>query len=337
MATVPSLSSIKLATAPSSASIKLSNAPSSAAIKVPSEAKLAIAQSSTVKVPFRVVYFSSEDAGYPASELNLHGPATLGWQSLKFCDYPQEIGLLIIDSDKKSKFVSQLQLLSHQSKIASRIEIFLGLGVDYSSATYERLGFMTLDINEKSNLTARELKTVYIDDKSGQFLKLIIHRPHHNTQNLFTQVGIIAINILGSEAAPQVAESKEAAMVAPTAAASGAKSASNEPLKNATNAINTYVKGGTNDLSYTYSMDPQTAKRLKYLADVKEAAITSEDFVRAKRVKMLENELKRLGSRLVQLDVAKADAVKVIRVPYPATYSPIHAHIHHLHMLAARD
>lgn len=255
------------------------------------------------KLAFRVCYFSSEDAGYPASELNIHGPATLGWQSLKFCDYPQEIGLqLEEDAEMLGKKLGQVQLLSHQSKIASRVEIFVGLGRDYGSASFERLGFMTLDVNERSNLTARELKTVYIDDKPAQFLKFIIHRPHHNTQNLFTQIGIIAINILGHDVAPVVAESKD---VAPAST-----SGSNELMKNATNSINTYVSGDTNDLNYTYSMDAQTAKRLKYLADSKEAAISCEDFTRAKNIKVLENELKKFGSRLVQLDVAKADAVK---------------------------
>lgn len=262
---------------------------------------------SLAKLSFHVCYFSSEDAGYPASELNIHGPATLGWQSLKFCDYPQEIGLLLADAEMPGMMLSQVQLLSHQSKIASRIEIFVGLGRDYGSASFERLGFMTLDVNERSNLTARELKTVFIDDKPAQFLKFIIHRPHHNTQNLFTQIGIIAINILGHDVAAKAAESKDAADASATAAA---PARSNELMKNATSSVNAYMSGVANDLKYTYSMDAQTAKRLKYLADSKEAAISCEDFTRAKHIKVLENELKKYGSRLVQLDVAKADAVK---------------------------
>jgi hypothetical protein len=44
------------------------------------------------KLRFRTVHFSSEDNGYPASELNVHSPTTKGWQSIRFCEYPQEIG-----------------------------------------------------------------------------------------------------------------------------------------------------------------------------------------------------------------------------------------------------
>ena len=45
------------------------------------------------KLRFRTVHFSSEDNGYPASELNVHSPTTKGWQSIRFCEYPQEIGI----------------------------------------------------------------------------------------------------------------------------------------------------------------------------------------------------------------------------------------------------
>jgi len=258
------------------------------------------------KLRFAVRHASSEDPGYLARELNVHGPMTLGWQSLKFCDYPQELGFEILEGEK---CLTQLQLLSHQFKIASRVEIFVGVGLAYSTAKFERLGFMSLDINERSNLTARELKTVYVEDRVAQFIKFIVHRPHSNSQNLFSQVGIIAVNILGkdkpsppppvdaatTEAGPPTAEPKiEPGM---KASSSSVKAAS-------------YVDGPSSDLGYAYSMDEQTAKRLKYLAEAKAAAIKAEDFTRAKELKELERECKDTGHRLVQLDVAKADAVK---------------------------
>lgn len=267
------------------------------------------ASNGSVKQNFQVSYVSSEDPGYPASELNVHGPKTLGWQSLKFCDYPQELGFMLLDGEKS---LSQVQLLSHQSKIASRIEIFIGCGSTYATATFERLGFMTLDVNERSNLTARELKTVYIENKIAQFLKLIIHRPHSNTQNLFSQVGIIAVNALGcdrplfEEPSPAPSESKQQ----PTG--------SNKLIKNASKAIQNYVSeireqaaalsDGSN-LSNLFSLDPQTSKRLKYLAEAKAQSILAEDFDRAKAIKLLEADCRRQGSKLTQLDSAKAEAV----------------------------
>ncbi len=36
-----------------------------------------------------MVHCSSEDPEFPATELNAHSPHTLGWQSARFCEYPQ--------------------------------------------------------------------------------------------------------------------------------------------------------------------------------------------------------------------------------------------------------
>ena len=46
---------------------------------------------------------------------------TKGWQSGRFCEYPQEIGL-VFDGVVNTR---QIQFLSHQSKIASKIELFV--------------------------------------------------------------------------------------------------------------------------------------------------------------------------------------------------------------------
>ena len=56
----------------------------------PSE-RLAVAAMS--KLEFNVVSTSGEDVDYPASELNTHSPHTKGWQSPRFCEFPQELGL----------------------------------------------------------------------------------------------------------------------------------------------------------------------------------------------------------------------------------------------------
>jgi len=131
--------------------------------------------------------------------LNFHSPQTRGWQSPRFCEYPQEIGLQFTDGGVG---ISQVQLLSHQSKIASRIELFMGHGPDYFSCQFTRLGYLSLDSNERSSFKARELKSVYLKAKGG-FMKLLMHKCHINSLNLQNQVGLIAINILGAPAAPR--------------------------------------------------------------------------------------------------------------------------------------
>lgn len=138
------------------------------------------------KLGFRVVFAASEDVDYPAAELNYHSPQTKGWQSARFCEFPQEIGLSFADGLVN---ISQIQLLSHQSKIATRIELFVGTGDSYFDATYTRLGYLSLDSNERTQYKARELKSVYIRAR-GAFLKLVIHKCYANPQNLFNQVRV---------------------------------------------------------------------------------------------------------------------------------------------------
>jgi hypothetical protein len=56
--------------------------------------------------------------------------------------------------------VSQIQLLSHQSKIATRIELFVGTGNDYYEAQFTRLGYLSLDSNERSQYKVRRGATL---------------------------------------------------------------------------------------------------------------------------------------------------------------------------------
>jgi len=232
-----------------------------------------------------VIDATSEDPGYPADELNVHSPNTRGWQSVKFAEYPQEIGFQIEGSDVR---LSQVQILSHQSKIASKVEIFIGQGASYETAQFKRLGYLSLDSNERSQYQARELKTVYID-YAGKYMRLIVHRNYVNKQNLFNQVGIVAINLLGSE--------------------SGGGSASNSLSVGIPHATGPASSNPLNDLSIDMNLDPHTANKLRLLSETKARAIATEDYLTAKQIKAVEGELKQLGSRLAQLDMAKRQAV----------------------------
>lgn len=55
-----------------------------------------------------------------------------------FCEYPQEIG---IQFDEGMVSVAQIQLLSHQYLIATKIELFAGVGDSYETAKFKRLGY----------------------------------------------------------------------------------------------------------------------------------------------------------------------------------------------------
>ena len=175
--------------------------------------------------------------------------------------------------------IQQLQVLSHQSKIATRIEIFVGTAVEgdprpaYSRAKFKRMGYVSLDPNERSNFQARELKTVQFN-ANGLFLKLIIHKCSVNRLNIYSQatpptpaphnllwntrticfvpdqtvytlfssqVGLIAINVIGSAASLGAA-------AASSAAAASVASGGISPL---------------DDLTFDLNFDPVTAKVCK--------------------------------------------------------------------------
>ena len=205
-------------------------------------------------IRFRVVHSSSEDSGYPSSELNEHSPSTRGWQSDKFCQFPQELGFQL---SRGASQLSQVQILSHQSKIATKVEIFLGSGKDYHTATFKRLGYLSLDSNERSSYQARELKTVYID-QTGEFIKLLIHKNYVNKQNMFSQVGIVALNLLGSE------EDFSPGKVS----GSGMSSSSHHTNQNS-NSNRPVFNNPLNDLSVDMNLDPPTAEKLRLLSDAK--------------------------------------------------------------------
>ncbi len=89
------------------------------------------------------------------------------------CDYPQEL-ILELDSIHR---ITQIQVLSHQSHIATKIELYLS----EDNVTYKRLGFLCLKSNKESQYTARELKTVHID-AIAKFVKLKLHECYINQQ-----------------------------------------------------------------------------------------------------------------------------------------------------------
>lgn len=59
---------------------------------------------------------------------------------------------------EESAHVTRIQILSHQTRIASKIELFIGDGPSYDQADFRRLGYLTLHTNERSNYQVRQIK-----------------------------------------------------------------------------------------------------------------------------------------------------------------------------------
>ena len=60
-----------------------------------------------------------------------------------------------------------------------------------------RLGFVSLDSNERSSYQARELKSVNLGEEEVTFVKLLLHQCHHNELNAHNQVSIVGVNFFG--------------------------------------------------------------------------------------------------------------------------------------------
>ena len=223
------------------------------------------------KIPFRIVHVSSEDEEYSVRELLNRTPFSRGWLSSRFCNYPQE---LLIEFPKPVK-MREIQFLSHQYNIASKIEIFV---LPPQSEKFKKIGYLSLDSNERSNFQARELKTVYTDYVCIR-VKFNLLRCHQNSHNIYSQVGLIALSVLGEF-----------------------------PNIQSLNDKNNFE--GMEKLEDEMIYDPATLKRLKELLRAKKKAVELEDFDEAKRIKVAIDSLKSVSQSLIQLEERKKIAIK---------------------------
>ncbi len=266
------------------------------------------------KLAFRVSHFSGEDAEYRAIELNAHTPETKGWQTQRFCEYPQELGFQVSavpDAPAGSssslapvsvpQYVSQIQILSHQCKVATKIEIYVGIGDrDYHTATFTRLGSLQLDPNERSSYQARELKTVYIN-RNANFIRMVIHNCHINKYNLFNQVGIVAINVFGDVADSDSGSDSNSPKTADNGFGRSFSKIERRDMEDAEGK----------DLNLELTLEKTTAAKLQLLVKAKADAIHQENYALAKLIKSTIKDVEKLGVRLAQLEVAKRRAVEV--------------------------
>ena len=127
----------------------------------------------------------------------------------------------------------------------------------------------------------------------------MINENHVNKQNIYNQVGIVAVSLMGI---PEGIENDDYS--------NGKPSRPQLAMQNNNSPKREYTNNPYNDLSNDMNLDPQTANKLRQLADAKTKAIDAEDYLTAKQIKHVEHELKSLGSKLAQLDMAKSEAVR---------------------------
>lgn len=251
------------------------------------------------KISFRVAHVSGQDVNYRATELNHHGPLTKGWQSSRFCMYPQDI---VLQLNGRAR-IKKIQILSHQYLITSKIEIFIGdvaeeTQVDIKNVRYIRLGYISLSTNEKTNFRARELKSVQVD-ATGYFLKLNLHKNYINKHNLYNQVGIVAINIIGDEVLDDAKHVSTPIL-------------EEEPVVES--PLDVFSKpdyiSPLDDLAFDMYQDPEVAQLIRKLERKKQEAVLQERYEFAKRIKTGIEKLQKGGERLGKLEVEKRHAAE---------------------------
>jgi centrosomal protein CEP104 len=158
------------------------------------------------KLTFAITTASSHDQDFHQNNLLVqnHNPLATGWQSQRFCLYPQELVLALTPGNCR---IQKLQLLAHHFKIPTKIELYCGKtrarldsGLENGDKSLDvqwfNLGHVGFSDNYESGYKARELKSINIDAQ-GEFLKIVVYKCYVNTLNLYNQVGIVALNVLG--------------------------------------------------------------------------------------------------------------------------------------------
>ncbi|NXA18726.1 CE104 protein, partial [Ibidorhyncha struthersii] len=260
------------------------------------------------KIGFVVVSSSGHEDGFSAKELMVHAPTVNGWRSPRLCQYPQEIVLQLVERCR----IRKLQLLAHQYMISSKIEFYISESLPeyfspYQSERFHRLGYVPLSDNEKTDFKARELKSVYMD-AVGQYLKLIFHKNYVNKYNLYGQVALVAVNIIGDPADYSNDSNNTPSREKLIDQYLGIKS--DDPALDGTYLGKPDSISPLDDLAFDMYQDPEVAQIIRRLDEKKREAVHHERYDYAKKLKQAIADLQKVGERLGRYEVEKRYAVE---------------------------
>ncbi|XP_036083844.1 centrosomal protein of 104 kDa [Rousettus aegyptiacus] len=259
------------------------------------------------KIGFVVVSSSGHEDGFSARELMIHAPTVSGWRSPRFCQFPQEIVLQMVERCR----IRKLQLLAHQYLISSKVEFYISDSLPeyfapYQAERFRRLGYVSLCDNEKTGCKARELKSVYVD-AVGQFLKLILHQNHVNKYNVYNQVALVAINIIGDPA--DFSDENNIASREKLIDHYMGHNSEDPALEGTCTGKSDYISP-LDDLAFDMYQDPEVAQIIRRLDERKWEAVREERYDRAKKLKQAIADLQKVGERLGRYEVEKRCAVE---------------------------
>ncbi|KAK9826624.1 hypothetical protein WJX74_006438 [Apatococcus lobatus] len=278
------------------------------------------------KLSFEIHECAGQDPEFPAEELTQHSHQARGWHTPRRAKFPVSLTLRLQQPAK----IHQIQLLSHEFKIATRVEIFTGNlqpgSRDAQRCSWKRLGFLSFDKNERSGYQARELKSVHVN-ATAYLLRLVVHQCHSNKLNTDSQVGLIALNLSGVNigwhqgqqqhqdlASKQHLESQQPSAHSNAAPANEHHSSRASPPQ----PLGIHQDGAPRPGQQQQQppgwqdgqLDPTTASQLHDIQQQKAAAVAREDYDEAKRLKQAADRLRAMGSEIAALEARKRAAVE---------------------------
>ena len=289
------------------------------------------------RIPFTLSTHSSQQDN-SATALEEYNPRGQGWKSARFDEFPHLLGFELqtplppssstsytqdeLDNDEINVF--SIQILSHQAFISQRIEIFAGKERDangdstcFETATFEFVG--DINFQQRPILSSREVQTLSpLNIKRCKYLLFRIHGPYAHPDNLFGQVGIIAVSVSGTSRAyakqlettipgyQQVAKSRRADRQDLMKRSNAFKQELNQTLVSVETSLgmvgmaihDVWDKTGNknkmtsvpdvNDISFEITYDQWTAKLLRIINNAKMHYVGLEEFTLADEVKQAE-------------------------------------------------
>ncbi|KAI8917050.1 hypothetical protein DFJ77DRAFT_330515 [Powellomyces hirtus] len=282
---------------------------------------------------------SSNEEGNP-NQLALSRPTannkalhSAGWLSERFCSYPQALVFRLASGLCR---IRKIEVLVHHYMISTKLEFWVGRNQrddwdvlkasadtaagDQSDVKFEHLGFVSLNDGAQVQYKARELKSVHIDAEA-EYLKIVVHKCHVNTLNLYNQVGLVAINIFGnvcdtSQFSESLNEQQQILLGLDPSRDSATDAAphdnSNAALWGLINETSTERRMPVGQsLSFSGCADPAVAKLIVAVTKAKEDAVVDERFHDAKVLKILLEKCKEAGDEVNKLHTTKAKAVSI--------------------------
>jgi len=233
---------------------------------------------------------TSQDPFYPLNNL-ITKNNIYGWQSSRFCTYPQEI---IIEFFTYVN-IKQINILIHEKKIPSIIEFINCLpknvnnpnnnSIGNNNIYYKnkKIGFIRLSQNTESNYKSRELRKIHVDIFTKR-LKLILHKNYSNAYNIFCQVGIVSLNFLGYILPEEKDDNEE---------------------NNKLNYSELYLEEDIDDIDDNFlieKMDEETKAKLKQLLEDLDEKKQKEEYDECKIIKNKIDQLKKISFKIYQLE-----------------------------------